>query len=106
MIHGAVSGRIMTWVRKLQSLYSVDVLDTRFTTTSNSPPKTHDYERRIDPVKYSSTEVSNGTRERGNNGDTSFEKPRWNTREFYFYYLIFIVAVPLMFKAAIDVSKG
>ncbi|CAG8486600.1 11199_t:CDS:10 [Ambispora leptoticha] len=31
--------------------------------------------------------------------------PRWNTLEFYFYYLVFAICVPMMFKIAIDLSK-
>ncbi|KAG9302851.1 hypothetical protein G9A89_009628 [Geosiphon pyriformis] len=30
---------------------------------------------------------------------------RWNTLEFYFYYAVFIICVPMMFKIAIDLSK-
>ncbi|OJD25098.1 hypothetical protein ACJ73_03533 [Blastomyces percursus] len=31
--------------------------------------------------------------------------PRWNTVEFYVYYVVFLTAVPMMFKAVYDVSK-
>lgn len=31
---------------------------------------------------------------------------RWRTPEFYFYYLIFILVVPLMFKSVIDISRS
>jgi hypothetical protein len=31
---------------------------------------------------------------------------RWNTSEFYLYYAAFIIVLPLMFKAAIDMSSG
>lgn len=32
--------------------------------------------------------------------------PRWKTVEFYVYYAVFLIALPMMFKAAYDVSKG
>lgn len=31
---------------------------------------------------------------------------RWNTMEFYFYYVVFIVCVPLMFWGAMSGSNG
>ncbi|RUP50267.1 hypothetical protein BC936DRAFT_139806 [Jimgerdemannia flammicorona] len=31
--------------------------------------------------------------------------PRWNTSEFYLYYLFFIVCIPYMFKVGFDVSR-
>lgn len=31
-------------------------------------------------------------------------KLRWSSLEFYFYYIVFLICVPLMFKAVIDIS--
>lgn len=31
--------------------------------------------------------------------------PRWKTTEFYVYAVVFLVAVPMMFKAGIDASS-
>ncbi|CAI5757218.1 unnamed protein product [Candida verbasci] len=55
--------------------FSLDTLDTRLTNNNNK-----------NQLKSSST-------------------PRWNTIEFKFYYLIFIIVVPLMFKTAMDASN-
>ena len=96
----------MTWLWQLRSLYSLDVLDTRFTTSSTSPLKPHDYERRIDPARQSSTDVTENAKEQGTEINGALKRSLWHTQEFYIYYVIFLVAVPLMFKAAIDVSKG
>ncbi|PGH06452.1 hypothetical protein AJ79_06542 [Helicocarpus griseus UAMH5409] len=112
------------WLRRL---YSLDTLDTRFTVSSNTPLKAVNAaaELRI-------TSTNNGLL--GRTGSGSFgsgsgngngsglrtnaqlggaparpslttSPPRWKTVEFYVYYVVFLVAVPLMFKAVIDVSK-
>ncbi|KAF9183714.1 glycerol transporter [Haplosporangium sp. Z 767] len=36
--------------------------------------------------------------------DRSTNPPLWNTKEFYFYYFVFITCVPYMFKTAHDAS--
>ncbi|CAN6648872.1 membrane-bound O-acyltransferase Gup1p [Trichomonascus vanleenenianus] len=64
---------------KLVSLLSVEVLDTRL-----GPAE--------DEKKRQAIINSAG-------------KPRWKTKEFYFYGVIFALAVPMMFKAAIDASS-
>lgn len=33
-------------------------------------------------------------------------RSRWRTREFYVYYAVFIVIVPCMAKAVVDLSRG
>ena len=36
-----------------------------------------------------------------------FAQPsKWRSPEFYFYYVVFLVIPPLMFKSVYDVSKG
>jgi len=43
----------------------------------------------------------------GKGGDFERTTPaRWRTREFYFYYLIFVFAVPLMAWIPISLSQG
>ena len=93
----------MTWLWQLRSLYSLDVLDTRFTNSSSIPPKSDEYEQRIDPARRASTSALD---KQGNNVEGATKKSLWHTQEFYIYYVIFLIAIPLMFKAAIDVSKG
>lgn len=78
----------MTILDYVGRLYSLDTLDSRFTKSAKSPP------------------LTNNTR--SISADTVVDaptKPLWRTPEFYFYYICFIVAVPLMFKAAYDVSN-
>ncbi|EEP76154.1 GUP1 protein [Uncinocarpus reesii 1704] len=83
---------LLTWLRRL---YSLDILDTRFTVSATTPPNlaaSQNHTRTQDAA--TSKQPKNGA-----------SPPRWNTPEFYIYYVVFIVAVPLMFKTAIDVSQ-
>jgi hypothetical protein len=84
-------------------LYSLDTLDTRFVVPSNAPPKEALRDAELDPA--GSLPVQNGKGRSKDTGDTT-QPSQWNTLEFYFYYLVFLVAIPLMFKAVLDVSKG
>ncbi len=73
----------------LRSVYDVGNLDTRFTTPSSVPHRTA-VEARGDGA------VKPGPR----------AKPaRWNTPEFFVYYLVIGTAVPTMFWVAYDVSR-
>jgi hypothetical protein len=38
--------------------------------------------------------------------DRTTQPSLWNTKEFYFYYLVFAFCVPYMFKTAHDASSG
>lgn len=78
----------MTILNYVGRLYSLDTLDTRFTKSAKSPSL--------------SNNVRSISADAGVNAPT---KSLWRTPEFYFYYICFIVAVPLMFKAAYDVSN-
>ncbi|CAG8439457.1 1794_t:CDS:2 [Ambispora gerdemannii] len=53
-------------------------------------------------VLPSSSDASNITSDKVN---PKINPSRWNTLEFYCYYLVFIICVPMMFKIAIDLSK-
>lgn len=78
----------MTVFNYVGRLYSLDTLDTRFTKSAQSSP------------------LNNNAR--SISADAGVDPPTkslWRTPEFYFYYVCFVVAVPLMFKAAHDVSK-
>ncbi|EAA64928.1 hypothetical protein AN2096.2 [Aspergillus nidulans FGSC A4] len=83
----------LSWLRRL---YSLDTLDTRFTVPANVP------------VKIAAEDTRSGSAKdaRSNAVTNSASPPRWATLEFYVYYVVFIVAVPLMFKTVIDVSQG
>jgi hypothetical protein len=85
----------------LRRLYSADSLDTRFTIPASVP------------LKNSGNGADNGSVVGGIGAATSAglakravtEPSKWNTLEFYVYYVIFVVTVPYMFKVAYDVSK-
>lgn len=88
----------------LRRLYSLDTLDTRFTISSTTPPKQAASEPRIDPAKPSLSESKNAARA---DPRTPGPQPsKWNTPEFYLYYLVFLTAIPSMFYVVYDVSKG
>ncbi|KAK4693667.1 hypothetical protein P7C71_g3778, partial [Lecanoromycetidae sp. Uapishka_2] len=82
-------------------LYSLDTLDKRFTASSRALPS------RIDPVRSSPEESSyKRGKARGNDVASEASPPRWKTPEFIYHGLVFLIAVPLMFKTVIDVSKS
>lgn len=73
-------------------LFSLDTLDKRLTTSSKT---TASSKREIDPAKpVPRSQIP-----------VEASPSLWNTTEFYLYYLVFIICVPLMFKAVYDVSK-
>ena len=81
-------------------LYSLDTLDTRFTTSSKTPPS------RSDPARPSLDEPPY---KKGRSGTDELAKgaspPRWRSPEFIYHGLVFLVVVPLMLKTAFDVSQ-
>ena len=90
----------MSLLQYMRRLYSLDTLDTRFTASKSSLK---------DPGAGRHTTRSPGVagdvaaREATRSSETS--SSLWETTEFYIYYIIFIVVVPLMFKVAIEVSN-
>jgi hypothetical protein len=97
----------MSWLQYFKRLYSLDTLDTRCTIPSTTPPRQAATELQIDPAGSSSlrdSDKSNGGSRGTNVGDV--RPSQWKTLEFYLYYIIFIVAVPLMLKVSFDVSKS
>jgi len=78
---------LLSWLRRT---YSLDTLDTRFTTTST--PASDTRPRAKDA--------------RANAIAQNAPAPLWRTPEFFVYYLFFITLVPLMFKTVVDASKG
>ena len=85
----------MGFLSALRGIYSLDTLDTRFTTPSTVSYSTA-VEQRTD---------RNGKREVYNKPDKRAQPPKWKTPEFFLYYLVFVVAVPYMFWVAYDVSR-
>lgn len=70
----------------IRRLYSLETLDTRFTSSRSKDSGA---------AQHPTISV-NGTRN---------SVSLWATTEFYVYYVIFLVAIPLMFKAANEVSN-
>ncbi|KAK7744092.1 glycerol transporter [Cytospora paraplurivora] len=79
----------------LRSIYTLDTLDTRFTTSSSTSYKTVIDSRGEQGVKDAQKEKI----------ASRASPPKWKTREFYFYYLIFIICVPLMLWIPYSVSR-
>lgn len=90
----------------LRRLYSLDTIDTRFTTNSKTPLHQTASEHGVDVSRpaIASPEQSNVKQDQALQSGT--QPSRWRTPEYYFYYLVFIVMVPLMFKVPFDVSQG
>ena len=83
-------------------LYSLDTLDTRFTTSSKSPPPHND------PPEQSADKTRSFPTKGKSNGEDLVDgasPSRWRTPEFLYHGLVFFVAVPLMFWTVYDVSK-
>lgn len=85
-----------------RNIYDLDTLDTRFTVSSNIPYKTA-IEDRSDATAASKERAANWNSQPST---SSQSKSRWNTPEFYLYYVVFIVAIPSMFWAAYSASKS
>src|SRR5271169_883457 len=83
------------------SLFSLDILEPALTKRPSTPP-------RIPLQNLSSTStVLPSTPSKPQPKQTEEPgPPRWNTPEFYFYALTFIVVVPQMVYCAWDVSRG
>lgn len=83
---------LLSWLRRL---YSLDTLDTRFTTSATAPANS-----------ASDTRPPSAKDARANAIAQNAPAPLWRTPEFFVYYLFFITLVPLMFKTVVDASKG
>ena len=93
----------MNFLQYAGRLFSVDTLDTRFTTSSKDPPS------RIDPARPSPAEAGLKRSGQGRNGREDIapgaSPPRWKSPEFIYHGLVFLVVVPLMFKTVYEVSQ-
>ncbi|PYH46539.1 putative glycerol:H+ symporter (Gup1) [Aspergillus saccharolyticus JOP 1030-1] len=76
-------------------LYSLDTLDTRFTASAITPAK----------VAAADARPASAKDAHGAAIARNASPSKWNTFEFYIYYIIFLVAVPLMFTTVIGVSQ-
>ncbi|CAG8978149.1 hypothetical protein HYALB_00012011 [Hymenoscyphus albidus] len=91
----------------IKSIYALDTIDTRFTTSATTSYKTV-IDSRADPATSGSKRddsipgIGVKTDRRGR---PVAQPSRWNTLEFYFYYFVFLTVVPYMFWIAYDVSR-
>lgn len=86
----------MTIVSFFRDLYSLDTLDTRFTTSLQTP------------LKIAADESAKTTTQEGDKSSkapTGTSPPRWRTPEFFIYFLVFAVCVPQMYLAVVQVSQ-
>jgi hypothetical protein len=90
-------------LRFIRQLYSLDTLDTRFIVPATAPPREALEDAKLDPAGPLPVQ---GGKDKSKGTDENVQPPRWNTPEFYFYYVVFAVCLPLMFKAVLDVSHG
>lgn len=90
----------------VKSIYALDTIDTRFTSSSATPYQTV-VDARSDPsskIKRDDSKPGVGVRT-DHSGRPIAQPSKWNTPEFYFYYFVFITVVPYMFWVAFDVSR-
>jgi hypothetical protein len=83
----------------LSRLYSLDTLDTRFTHSSRTPVR-NTANNDVDISKPRAEES------KGKKNELNLQPSRWNTPEYYFYYLVFVTMIPLIFYVPYSVSKG
>ena len=88
----------------VQSIYALDTIDTRFTSSASTPHKSVTDER-SDPAGSGSKKDGSARGASVRTDSNLIEPSKWNTPEFYFYYFIFITAIPYMFWIAYDVSR-
>ncbi|KAB5578697.1 MBOAT, membrane-bound O-acyltransferase family-domain-containing protein [Coniochaeta sp. 2T2.1] len=81
----------------VRGIYSLDTLDTRFTT-----PSTLSYSTALEQR----TERSGKRDDVYNKPDKRAQPPKWKTPEFLLYYLVVGTAIPYMFWIAYDVSRA
>ncbi|KAJ5093854.1 Membrane bound O-acyl transferase MBOAT [Penicillium angulare] len=82
---------IFSWLRRI---YSLDTLDTRFTSSATTPANA-----------AADTRPASTKDARANAIAQNAPASLWRTPEFFIYYLFFITLVPLMFKTVVDASK-
>ena len=96
----------MAWQQSLRTLYSLNTLDTRLAGDARSPVTTKQAfgDSRSDPARPSpagGSEQNDEAREKLPEESQS----NWNTTEFYVYYAVFVICIPLMLKCVLDISQ-
>ncbi|TAQ91553.1 hypothetical protein B7494_g23 [Chlorociboria aeruginascens] len=99
----------MTPFSYIRSIYALDTLDTRFTSSSAAPYKTVVEARSDSKALASASRRDDSIPGVGVKTDTTgrpiAQASKWRTSEFYLYYFIFAITVPYMFWVAYDVSR-
>ena len=92
----------MTISHYVKTLFSLDTLDTRFTSAQGSRQPIYE-PLALDPAK---APVNNGLSAfKATSQPEVSSRARWRSPEFAFYASVFSVAIPLMFKSAYEVSN-
>ena len=86
----------MTILSFFRELYSLDTLDTRFTTSASTPLKV---------ASDNSAKTATEDDKPPSQLPTGASPSRWNTPEFYFYLLVFIFCIPNMYWSVVEVSQ-
>jgi hypothetical protein len=88
----------------VRSIYALDTIDTRFTSSASTPHKSiADAHAGPAGSKAKKNDSAPGTSVRT---DSKVVEPsKWNTPEFYLYYFVFLTVIPYMFWIAYDVSR-
>lgn len=83
----------------LKEFFSVESLDARI-----KPQKRKNQLTPSTKISISSATTTTAPAAPANTTFTTIQKARWNTYEFKFYYLAFIIVIPMMFITAINAS--
>lgn len=93
----------MSLYRYFKSVYALDTLDTRFSVSSTTPLSRKNDDNGITDTKSPSQIVLDGSE--GRKPLATAQPSKWNTHEFYFYYLCFATIPFFMAKSVYDVSQ-
>jgi len=89
----------MGLLQYLSKLYQPETLDTRFVISANAPPREAVAELESGDAASSSGYTATTTKV------PNAQPSLWRTPEFFFYYIAFIIIVPLMFKSPMGLSQ-
>lgn len=93
----------MSLLQYVRSIYSLDTLDSRFSTSSKTPLNRRNEDGNIADSKIPAQSILASAGER--KPLPSAQLSKWNTLEFYIYYLAFLTIPILMVKSVYDVSN-
>ncbi len=91
----------------IRSIFALDTIDTRFTSSSATPYKSVVDARAESAVRALKRDDSiPGVGVKTDHSGRPIAQPsKWKTPEFYLYYLVFIITVPYMFWVPYEVSR-